>query len=291
MSLTITEGAYGLDHVTGKFSGANELIAADLRAEQPSGSWLGLLLLALRRRRAEGTGGLTIMACNNIQEDGVAARTALLALAQMKDPDMVSWIEEDLSFPNSTVDRVTPGTVDADRDHLENTFGYRDRWPVTCEPFSQWVLKDAFVKGRPALQDAGVDVVADVEPYELMKLRLANGTHQVLCYFGHLLGYHYDHWGNSRPGHPRTAVALHRRGVGPVPQTHPWRRPQQMGPHRARTLRKPPDTRPPRPNLRRHLGPHPQVPATRRLFAAQERRFCRGRRCDRGQLGTLRRRR
>jgi mannitol 2-dehydrogenase len=193
VSLTITEGGYGLDHVTGEFTGDGDLIQADLRAERPNGSWLGLLLQALRQRRARGLGGLTLMSCDNIPENGNVARAALLGFAQLKDPDMLPWLERELSFPNSMVDRVTPRTVAADREYLEREFHYHDRWPVTCEPFSQWVLEDSFVNGRPAFEDAGVEVVADVEPYELMKLRLANGTHQALCYFGHLLGYTYVH--------------------------------------------------------------------------------------------------
>src|SRR2546425_12886911 len=91
------------------------------------------------------------------------------------------------------VDRVPPRTTDPAPDYLEREFHYGDQWPVTCEPFSQWVLEDSFVNGRPAFEDVGVEVVHDVEPYELMKLRLANGTHQALCYFGYLLGYTYVH--------------------------------------------------------------------------------------------------
>jgi mannitol 2-dehydrogenase len=38
-----------------------------------------------------------------------------------------------------------------------------------------------------------VHVVGDVEPYELMKLRLLNGSHQALCYFAYLCGYRLVH--------------------------------------------------------------------------------------------------
>jgi mannitol 2-dehydrogenase len=91
------------------------------------------------------------------------------------------------------VDRVTPRSVESDSAYLEHAYGYRDRCPVTCEPFHQWVLEDDFAAGRPRLEDVGVQVVSDVEPYEVMKLRLANGTHQALCYLGYLLGYTYVH--------------------------------------------------------------------------------------------------
>jgi mannitol 2-dehydrogenase len=98
-----------------------------------------------------------------------------------------------VSFPNSMVDRITPATTDADRAEIRERFGIDDRWPVVCEPFTQWVLQDAFTAGRPPYEDAGVQVVDDVEPYELMKLRLLNASHQALCYFGYLCGYRLVH--------------------------------------------------------------------------------------------------
>jgi len=91
------------------------------------------------------------------------------------------------------VDRITPVTTDEDRDEVRKRFGVDDGWPVVCEPFTQWALEDAFPAGRPPFEDAGVQVVPDVEPYELMKLRLLNASHQALCYFGYLAGYRLVH--------------------------------------------------------------------------------------------------
>jgi mannitol 2-dehydrogenase len=91
------------------------------------------------------------------------------------------------------VDRITPATTDADRLQVSERFGVDDLWPVVCEPFSQWVLEDSFSAGRPPYEDAGVQVVADVEPYELMKLRLLNAGHQAIAYFGHLCGHELVH--------------------------------------------------------------------------------------------------
>jgi len=91
------------------------------------------------------------------------------------------------------VDRITPGTTDDDRAQISERFGVDDAWPVVCEPFTQWVLEDKFTLGRPPLEDVGVQVVDDVEPYELMKLRLLNASHQALCYFGYLAGYRLVH--------------------------------------------------------------------------------------------------
>jgi mannitol 2-dehydrogenase len=104
-----------------------------------------------------------------------------------------------VAFPNSMVDRITPVTADSDRATLAERFGIEDRWPVVCEPFTQWVLEEHFTQGRPPLEDVGVQVVADVMPYELMKLRLLNAGHQVLCYLGYLAGYRYAHEASADP--------------------------------------------------------------------------------------------
>jgi mannitol 2-dehydrogenase len=193
VSLTITEGGYDVSDSTGEFLASAPAVQADLRAAAPSQTVFGLVFQAARLRRQRGTSGLTILSCDNIQGNGDVARTAFLGFANAKDSKLASWMEREFAFPNSMVDRVTPRTVEADIDYIAQTFGYRDGAPVTCEPFHQWVMEDSFAAGRPALEEAGVQVVHDVEPYELMKLRLANGTHQALCYFGYLLGYTYVH--------------------------------------------------------------------------------------------------
>jgi mannitol 2-dehydrogenase len=113
--------------------------------------------------------------------------------ARLRDPELGEWVEREVSFPNSMVDRITPVTTDADRAEISERFGVDDQWPVVCEPFTQWVLEDAFTAGRPPYEDVGVQVVEDVVPYELMKLRLLNASHQALCYFGYLCGYRLVH--------------------------------------------------------------------------------------------------
>jgi mannitol 2-dehydrogenase len=91
------------------------------------------------------------------------------------------------------VDRITPVTTDEDRAQVRERFDIEDAWPVVCEPFTQWVLEDNFSAGHPPLEEVGVQLVADVVPYELMKLRLLNASHQALCYFGYLAGYRLVH--------------------------------------------------------------------------------------------------
>jgi mannitol 2-dehydrogenase len=133
------------------------------------------------------------MSCDNIQGNGHVARTSFVAFATLRDPELGAWVADHVSFPDSMVDRITPVTTDDDRAEVARRWGVEDRWPVVCEPFTQWVLEDSFGLGRPPLEDAGVQLVTDVEPYELMKLRLLNASHQGLCYFGYLAGYRLVH--------------------------------------------------------------------------------------------------
>lgn len=194
VSLTITEGGYGIDPATGTFTGAGDRrIAHDVAHPGGSQSWLGLLLNALRLRRDRSAGPLTLLSCDNIQDNGKVAERALKAFAAQVGHDMLDWIDENMTFPGSMVDRVVPATTDADRAYLAGRFDLEDGWAVTCEPFSQWTIEDNFANGRPSLDRVGVDLVPDVAPYERMKLRLANGVHQGLCFFGRLLNYRYVH--------------------------------------------------------------------------------------------------
>jgi mannitol 2-dehydrogenase len=193
VSLTVTEGGYNLDAVTGEFNPADPGVQADLAPGAPPRTVFGLVTEALARRRARGLPAFTVLSCDNIQGNGHLSRRAFTAFARLRDPGLAGWISREVRFPNCMVDRITPKTTDEDRAELSRRFGVEDRWPVLCEPFTQWVLEDDFAAGRPPLEDAGVQIVPDVEPYELMKLRLLNASHQALCYPGHLVGYRFVH--------------------------------------------------------------------------------------------------
>ena len=193
VSLTITEGGYSIDPVTGEFDPSSPQVAADLQPGAIPTTAFGLVTEALARRRDRGTPPFTVMSCDNIQGNGDVARRAFTAFAQRKDAALAQWVEQAVAFPNSMVDRITPVTSDADRSLVAERFGITDGWPVVCEPWAQWVLEDHFSHGRPPLEDVGVHVVPDVVPYELMKLRLLNAGHQALCYLGYLSGYRYVH--------------------------------------------------------------------------------------------------
>ncbi|HEY2288737.1 MAG TPA: mannitol dehydrogenase family protein [Streptosporangiaceae bacterium] len=193
VSLTITEGGYNLDAVTGEFSPADPAVRADLQPGAVPRTVFGLVTEALARRRQRGIPAFTVLSCDNIPGNGHVSQRVFTTFARLRDPDLAGWITRHVRFPSCMVDRITPRTTEADRAELSRRLGIDDQWPVLCEPFTQWVLEDDFADGRPPLEDAGVQVVPDVEPYELMKLRMLNAGHQALCYPGYLVGSRLVH--------------------------------------------------------------------------------------------------
>jgi mannitol 2-dehydrogenase len=193
VSLTVTEGGYNIHNVTGEFDAEDPDVAHDLEPRATPRTTFGLITEALRRRRARRLAPFTVMSCDNLPGNGHLSRTVFTAFARLRDPELGDWVEREVRFPNSMVDRITPVTTEADRTELRERFGIDDNWPVVCEPFTQWVLEDAFTLGRPPYEEAGVQVVDDVGPYELMKLRLLNAGHQALGYLAYLAGYRLVH--------------------------------------------------------------------------------------------------
>jgi mannitol 2-dehydrogenase len=174
ISLTITEGGYNID-------GLGDGVSV-----------FGLVADALARRRDRGIGSPTIVSCDNIEGNGDVARQAFTTYAERTHPGLGEWMSANTRFPNSMVDRITPVTTPDVIDAVAE-LGVDDQWPVAAEPFTSWVLEDSFSDGRPPLEEADVLLVDDVTPYELMKLRLLNASHQCLCYFAYLAGYRLVH--------------------------------------------------------------------------------------------------
>ncbi len=189
VSLTVTEGGYNFNQATGEFDATQPDVVHDLTPGSVPRTVFGLVTAGLARRRERGIAPFTVLSCDNIQHNGRVARRMFTAFARWRDPELAEWMEQEVRFPNCMVDRITPATTDRDREEVRSRFGIDDGWPVVCEPFTQWVLEDDFPAGRPDLAAVGVQLVTDVEPYELMKLRLLNAGHQALAYFGYLMGY------------------------------------------------------------------------------------------------------
>jgi mannitol 2-dehydrogenase len=193
VSLTITEGGYFIDPVTGEFDAGNSQITADSAAPGSPKTVFGVIVAGLKRRRQAGIEPFTVMSCDNIPHNGVVTRNAVAGLAKLSDPELSQWILDQVAFPNGMVDRITPATGDREREILTRDFGIEDNWPVFCEDFTQWVLEDNFPAGRPALERVGVQFVPDVTPYENMKIRILNGGHAIIAYPAGLLDIHFAH--------------------------------------------------------------------------------------------------
>ena len=202
VSLTVTEGGYNINTTTGAFDVDNPAIRAEVEGAgrgEPPVSMYGYVAEALRLRRERGIPPFTVMSCDNIQSNGAVARAAIATFAGLLEEDLAEFIRTEVAFTNAMVDRITPVTTPDVIEVVRDVFDIVDAWPVACEPFTQWVLEDEFPLGRPPLEDVGVQMVADVAPYELMKLRLLNAGHQAIAYAGLLSGYTYAHEAASDP--------------------------------------------------------------------------------------------
>jgi len=219
VSLTITEGGYNFNQVTGEFDPANPAVQADLQPGAAPGTVFGFVVEALRRRRAAGVPPFTVMSCDNLPGNGDIAKRMFGAFADLADPELGQWLRAEVAFPNCMVDRITPVTTPEDIQHLERDFGVRDGLTVVCEPFTQWVLQDEFPLGRPPWERCGGQLVGDVVPYELMKLRLLNASHQAIAYAGYLAGYRYAHEVAADPAFAEFLLAyMSREGRPTLPE-------------------------------------------------------------------------
>lgn len=187
ISLTITEKGYGL--TDGTFDPDLPTNAADIANPDTPRSAMGVIVQGLKRRRDAGLGGVAVLSCDNLPNNGALCRSALLGMANQIDPALANWIARACRFPATMVDRIVPALSDQSRALIAECAGRDDPNGILCEPFSQWVVEDRFTTARPAWQDAGALLVDDVAPYEDMKLRMLNGPHSFLAYLGALSGH------------------------------------------------------------------------------------------------------
>ena len=189
VTITVTEHGYCTVAPGGPLDLSRPEIAHDLGAPRHPRSLPGLLLEALVRRRTAGTAPFTVASCDNLPSNGPATARAVRELAECRDPSLAAWVDGNVAFPSSMVDRMVPATTTQDRDLLRRD-GIVDAWPVVAEPFSQGVLEDDFPTGRPPWERAGVQLVTDVTLHEQAKLRILNAAHSALAYWGLLAGHH-----------------------------------------------------------------------------------------------------
>jgi len=188
VGLTVTEKGYHLDPASRGLDLAAPAVVADLAAPEAPATIYGLIVEALRRRRAASLAPFTVLSSDNLPDNGKVLRRAALAFARARDPELAKWMADLVAFPATMVDRITPATTAKDRAAVERSLGLADAWPVVTEGFSQWVIEDRFPLGRPAWEAGGAVFSADIAAWERMKLRMLNGAHSALAYLGQLKG-------------------------------------------------------------------------------------------------------
>ncbi|MDO6818420.1 mannitol dehydrogenase family protein [Zobellia sp. 1_MG-2023] len=189
ISLTIAEDGYNLNEITGEFDQENPVVEEDMRNPFYPKTVFGYLVQAFKLRKFRGLTGCTILSCDNIKGNGDTMKASFFNYVNKMEPELLPWLKENTTFPNSMVDRITPLTRPEDIEILKNDFLIEDQWPVVCEPFSNWVIEDNFFHGRPEWEKVGVQFVEYIEFYDKMKLQLLNAGHTLLGVLGTLHGY------------------------------------------------------------------------------------------------------
>ncbi|WP_109849393.1 fructuronate reductase [Escherichia coli] len=216
VSLTVTEKGYCADAASGQLDLNNPLIKHDLENPTAPKSAIGYIVEALRLRREKGLKAFTVMSCDNVRENGHVAKVAVLGLAQARDPQLAAWIEENVTFPYTMVDRIVPAATPETLQEIADQLGVYDPCAIACEPFRQWVIEDNFVNGRPDWDKVGAQFVADVVPFEMMKLRMLNGSHSFLAYLGYLGGYETIADTMTNPAYRKAAFSLMMQEQAPT---------------------------------------------------------------------------
>jgi fructuronate reductase len=188
VTLTVTEKGYTAD-IAGRCLRADlPEVVADLADPGRPATAVGMIVAALRQRRAAGVAPFTVLSCDNLPGNGDLLHRVLAGYAGRVDPDLGRFVAEEVACPQTMVDRIVPATTEGDRAAVAGRLGLHDALPVVAETFSEWVIEDRFPGGRPGWDRAGAVFVQDVAPWELMKLRMLNGAHTTIAALGRVAG-------------------------------------------------------------------------------------------------------
>ena len=218
VSSTITEKGYCHDPASGALDASHPDIVHDFAHPETPHSAVGIVVAGLSRRRDADAGALTFVCCDNLPDNGRTVEGLVASFAARRDPSLAAWIRDHVAFPSTMVDRIVPATTEDDLTEVERVLGVHDAAPVVAEEFGQWIIENHFVADRPRWEDSGAQLVRDVAPFELMKLRLLNGNHSTLAYLGYLMGHDYV-WQASRD--PLLATLVERQMAEEIVPTLP----------------------------------------------------------------------
>jgi fructuronate reductase len=220
VTLTITEKGYCLRPDNGALDLDHPAIRHDLDPDNAPRSAIGYLGRALALRRMRGSAAPTILSCDNLPDNGVRLRDAVLCFTRSFDAATADWCAEQVRFPSSMVDRIVPAPTAADRLRFQSDTGMSDAAFVKTEPFRQWIIEDDFNRPRPAWEAGGAQFVRDVTPFETAKLRLLNGAHSAIAYLACLAGYAYVDQAMTNPPFARFIQQLMEQEIAPTLVRH-----------------------------------------------------------------------
>jgi fructuronate reductase len=192
ITVTVTEAGYTFDAHTGGLDLDRPDLAADLTGRYPL-TTVGQLAYGLRQRYRAGGLPLTVMSCDNLVANGALLQSLVQQFLERTVPEaeqaeLLDWCHSQVAFPGSMVDRIVPRTSEQHRELVRSQTGLIDSCPVPAEPFSMWVMEDHFATARPCWDRVGAIVSDDVHGFEILKIRLLNGTHSLIAYLGMLIG-------------------------------------------------------------------------------------------------------
>jgi fructuronate reductase len=216
VSLTVTEKGYCHSPSSGTLDESHADIRHDLAVPGAPRTAIGFIVEAIARRRAASIAPFTLLSCDNLPANGRTLKRVVTRFAELRDTDLGRFVADEIACPSTMVDRIVPATTDDDRQAIALRLGMADQWPIMTEPFSQWVIEDHFPRGRPEWEVASATFVTDVDSYELMKLRLLNGSHSTLAYLGYLAGHETVSDAMAAPGFATLVRALMDEEVTPT---------------------------------------------------------------------------
>jgi len=214
ISMTITEKGYCHDPATGNLNQQHPDIQQDLHNLQQPKSAIGFLVAALQKRFNTNKAAVTLLSCDNLPNNGEVLEKVILQFAQHISAELTHWIEKNVTFPCTMIDRIVPATTEDDKIEIEKILGLRDEGLVLCEPFSQWVIENKFASDRPAWEKVGALLVDDVRIFEKIKLRLLNGAHSLMAYTGYLAGFEYIYQVMQQPAFVNMVTAYMAKDAG-----------------------------------------------------------------------------
>ena len=178
ITMTITEDAYYFDK-NYHLDTTHPIIAKEL-AQKTDNTIYGFLRSVLMKRKEANQPNLSILSCDNLIQNSHHLKQGLIKFLQLcGEHDLVSWVESNIAFPATMVDRITPAYNPIYSKEVKQYFNYDDQMTIMSESYIEWIIEDCF-NDKPPFEK--VNFVEDVTAYEKSKVYILNGGHTALAY-------------------------------------------------------------------------------------------------------------